>query len=197
MRSFIFDVNGIFLISKHIHSRMERKLGVKPDQFLPVLSSIMDQVRRPNSPSCYQLFLPFLQQWGIRTSEKEFFQFWFSDETINTEILTYAQKLKEQGYTIFFLSNNFKERTSYYKQNFPNLFNVANKAYFSWETGYIKPDPRAWENIFQEQSINPTNCLYFDDSSKNITVAKSLGIHAYQYANVQKTKALIEKFISP
>ena len=156
----------------------------------------MNQIRQPNAPSCFQLFKPHLEQWGIIATEKEFLQFWFSGETINEEILNYTTDLKKQGFKIFFLSNNFKERTTYYRKNFPELFKTVDKYYFSWETGYIKPDTKAWLNILKEHSLEPQDCLYFDDSEKNVTIAKNIGIHTLVFTNLQTTKQAIEK-LSP
>ena len=42
------------------------------------------------------------------------------------------------------LSNNFKERALYYS-HYPWIHDVVDKTYFSWKTGFIKPDIRAWE----------------------------------------------------
>ena len=92
-----------------------------------------------------------------------------------------AKNLKANGLKIFFLSNNLKERTNYYLENFKFISELPEKAYFSWQTGYIKPDERAYNQILNEYNLKPEECLYFDDSDKNVAVAKSLGIQAHKF----------------
>jgi putative hydrolase of the HAD superfamily len=110
--------------------------------------------------------------------------------------MDYAKNLKEKGLKVFVLSNNFKERTTYYRQNFPEIFKDLNNAYFSWETGFVKPNPEAFQKILNDNGLIASECLYFDDSGKNIEVAKELGIHSEIYDGFDATKNIIEKITS-
>jgi len=94
---------------------------------------------------------------------------------------------------IFILSNNFKERTTYYREHFSQIFKAVDKAYFSWENGLVKPDERAFMNILQENKLPAPQVVYFDDSEKNIAVAKKIGIQAYKYENLTETKRIVAK----
>jgi len=122
----------------------------------------MEIVRKPNAPNHYQLWTKHLKKWKLNLSEDEFFWYWFSGEHIMGELLEYVKKLKSKGMKIFLLSNNFKERTKYYKEYFPQIFTVVDEAYFSWETGLVKPDEKAFLKILQENKLQPEQCVYFD-----------------------------------
>jgi putative hydrolase of the HAD superfamily len=61
------------------------------------------------------------------------------------------------------------------------VFNNIDKAYFSWETGFVKPDQRAYKQVLEENHLKPEECIYFDDSEENIEAAKKLGIKAYKF----------------
>ncbi len=196
MKNIILDLNGILLLSEPLHQRVERVWKIDKEEFLPVLKTIMEQVRQPNAPNCYSLFIPHLEKWNISVTQEEFLHFWFSGEKINQEMLEYVKDLKEQGNRIYILSNNFKERTLYYQQHFPELFQKMNKTYFSWETGFVKPDPKAWQNILTKESLQPNECIYFDDAQKNIESAENVGIHALIYTDYLTTKQEIEKFLN-
>lgn len=192
IKAIIFDLNGVFLESPPLSERFQEKFGVPTDKFLPVLKDVMDKVRRPDAPPAFSLWKPHLDSWGLDLSEDEFFDFWFSGEHLVPALLDYAKRLRESGLRVFVLSNNFRERTSYYRQNLSEIFKDLDGEYFSWETGYVKPDLEAYKNILDKNSLKPEECIYFDDSDKNIEVARSLGIHAEKYEGLKATKRAIE-----
>ena len=97
-------------------------------------------------------------------------------------------KLKQQGIKLFILSNNFAERAKYYEENFPWLKELFEKVYYSWQTGFIKPDPRCWQTILAENNLAPADCVYFDDSPANIQTANNRGIKSLLFTNVEDVK---------
>jgi len=103
--------------------------------------------------------------------------------------------LKSKQVKVFLLSNNFKERTTYYREHFPRLFRTVNKAYFSWETGFVKPDRKAYFSICKENKLQPEECIYFDDSEQNVGVAVSLGMHAEQWQGLTRAKKTIDALL--
>ncbi|MBS3169996.1 HAD-IA family hydrolase [Candidatus Woesearchaeota archaeon] len=192
-KAVIFDLNGIFLSSELLNRRVEAKWGIAKEQFLPALLEIMEIVRKPAAPPVFSLWKPYFQKWGMNLSKKEFFTFWFSGEKINTRALRFTLELRKRGVKVFLLSNNFKERTEYYQKHFPELFESVDNAYFSWKTGFVKPDRKAWLNVLKENKLDPKECLYFDDSEKNVTVARELGITAYVFAGTAKMQEIVKK----
>ncbi len=193
VKAVIFDLNGVFLKSELLSKRFKEKYGVPEEKFVPALKAVMDLVRKPNAPRAFDLWKPHLEKWGLNLSEQEFFDFWFSGEKLVPALVNYVDELKNKGLKIFILSNNFRERTEYHREQFPNFFEKFDGVYFSWETGFIKPDPKAYEKILQENSLKPEECVYFDDSDQNIEVAITLGIIAQKYEGLEATKNFIEK----
>jgi putative hydrolase of the HAD superfamily len=152
--------------------------------------------RKPGVNDSFKLWQPYLKKLGLDIPKEEFFDFWFSGEKLVPDLIEYARKLKKQGLKVFILSNNFKERTNYYRKNFPEIFANIDKAYFSWETGFVKPDPKAYLNILKEHHLEPKECIYIDDSEENIKAAKSLGIITKQHKNSKFTKRFLNRFLN-
>lgn len=193
IKAVIFDLNEIFLESDFLSGRMEKRYGIHQRSFLPALQEIMEVARRPAAPKVYSLWRSYFKEWKLELSEKEFLDFWFSGEHLNREVVKYAEELRKNNLNVYVLSNNFKERTEYYRQHFSEIFHSVDKAYFSWETGCVKPDQRALELILKENKLKPADCVYFDDSEKNVAAAKKIGIAAYKYASLEATKKIIDK----
>ena len=192
-KAVIFDLNGVFLQSEPLSKRFEEKFGVTNDQFLSALKKIMTVVRKPNAPTAYSLWKPYLDKWGISLSEKGFLDFWFLGEHLVSQLVEYANELRSKGTKVFILSNNFRERTEYYRQSFPQTFQCVDKAYFSWETGFVKPSIKSLQLVLSENHLKSEECIYFDDSDDNIQIAKSLGIHAEKWTDVESAKTAVLK----
>lgn len=107
-------------------------------------------------------------------------------------MVNYAKELKQQGIKVIVLSNNFKERSEYYGY-YSWLNNVIDKVYFSWQTGFVKPDVRAWQLVLEENNLKPEECLYFDDQQKNLDAAASLGIKSFKFTNKQDLQSIIQE----
>lgn len=190
-KAVIFDLNGVFLESEFLSARFKEKFGVDESKFIPALKQIMNIIRQPGAPAAYSLWEPYFKEWGVDLSEKQFFDFYFSGESLVSELVVYAQELKDKGLKVFILSNNFKERTEYYRSHFPEIFTSVDKAYFSWETGFVKPSTEAMNLVLSENNLNPSECIYFDDVDPNLEVARSLGVHAEKWAGLEAAKALL------
>ena len=195
MKAIIFDLNGVFISGPLLSDRFRDDFNVPIDNFLDALKEIMAKVRMPNAPEVYELFIPYLEKWNVKLSKQEFYNYWFGAENQNEKLIEFAKTIKDKGIKLFVLSNNLKERSAYYDVHFPFIDEVFDKTYYSWQTGLVKPDTRAYELILQENNLKPEDCLYFDDSEKNVEAAKSLGINAFTFTNPEDVIGIINKSI--
>ena len=188
IKAIIFDLNGVFLKSESLSKRLAEKTGKDAGEIYEVMKPIFKEVRNPERRG-EEVWQPLLELLSMKMPE--FFDFYFSGETINEEMLDFAKDLKEQGLKVFILSNNFQERTEYYRKHFPELFEVANKVYFSWETGFVKPDKEAYLNLLKENHLLGEECIYTDDSEENLEVAKELGIRSIKFESGEQIREYI------
>lgn len=52
--------------------------------------------------------------------------------------------------------------------------------YFSCRTHLRKPDPAAFQKVYQDLGVEPADCILFDDSAVNCAAARSLGMRTVQ-----------------
>lgn len=192
IRAIFFDLNGVLITSEHLSKRFEDAYSVPNATFVAALKEIMAVVRKPNAPKIFSLWEPYFKKWGIAITESQFLDFWFSGESVNEHALVYVKELKERGIDVFVLSNNFKERTTFYRSRFPQIFENLRGAFFSWETGYVKPSKEALLHILNTYTLEPQEVLYFDDSNENITLASELGIKAKLWTDLESAKQYLK-----
>jgi len=194
IKAVIFDLNGIFLQSPKLSVRFEKDFGVPKDVFMPRLVEIMDKVRQPNAGNAFGYWQPVLKEWNVNLSEQKFWDYWFKGEVQSEFMIKFARELRGRGIKIIVLSNNFKERAEYYG-HYPWMRDAVDKIYFSWQTGFIKPDPRAWELVLKENDLKPEECIYFDDQDKNIKAAESVGIKSFKFTNEVELELTLRKLL--
>ena len=192
IQAVFFDLNGVLILSEYLSDRFEKAYGVPSADFVSALKEVMAVVRKPNAPSMYSLWQPYFEKWGINLTEEQFLDFWFSGESINTEALEYVKELKGKGIKILVVSNNFRERTIFYRKHFPELFEGLDGAYFSWETGYVKPSTDALQVALSEQGLLPEEVVYFDDSEENVEIAKSIGVDGQLWSDLKTAREYID-----
>ncbi len=183
-------MNGVFIKDAGpLSQRIESKFGIPADEIYPLIKQILHEVRKPDADSTL-LWQPLLDRLDF--NYKDFFNFWFEGESLNTELLQFAKEQRSRGIKIIILSNNFPERTRNYRQRFPEMFSVVDEQYFSWETGNIKPHPEAITQILERHDFRPNEYVYFDDSDENLDTAAKLGVITHRYVDLPDTK----KFLS-
>jgi len=195
LKAAIFDLNGIFLQSPKLSDRFEKEFRIPVATFLPKLSEIMDKVRQPGAGSAFAYWQPILKEWNVNLSEQEFWDYWFKAEIPSERMIAFARELRNKGVKVFILSNNFKERAEYYG-HYPWIHDAVDKVYFSWQTGFVKPDPKAWSSLLAENNLKPDECIYFDDQEKNLKAAESVGIKSFMFTDEMALEKTVREYVS-
>ena len=91
--------------------------------------------------------------------------------------------IHKSGKKLFLLSNislKFAEEyesVKWIKEVFKNFDGIV----LSATVGRIKPNPDIFEYVLETYGLNPEECLFIDDSAKNIEGAESAGIKGYLF----------------
>lgn len=63
----------------------------------------------------------------------------------------------------------------------------------SGEVKLKKPDPKIYQMLLSDQGLKAEECIFIDDSARNIAAAKQLGIHGIHFSNPVQLKDTLQK----
>jgi FMN phosphatase YigB (HAD superfamily) len=88
-------------------------------------------------------------------------------------------------YRTFLLSNINAIHEAYVNQHLKSEYGIESndqffeKVYYSHHVGKRKPEPEIFEQVLQENNLNPAETLFIDDSPQHLETAKQLGIQTF------------------
>lgn len=108
---------------------------------------------------------------------------YYKNREFNSGIINLINKLKENNYKVYVLSNNNKSAINYLKKC-EEVENIDGWV-VSYEYKLVKPDEEFFKVLFNKFNLNPEECFFVDDKEKNINAGKKLGMngHVLDYEN--------------
>lgn len=130
---------------------------------------------------------------GAHTTEQIVEAFIANDPTVEKEIrqvfqnlkgivtkreyaIAWVQHLKAAGYRVLYLSN-FAEITREHCLDALEFMEYMDGGIMSYEVKLIKPDPAIYEALAEKYDLKPEECVFVDDTFKNVEAAEKLGFH--------------------
>ena len=102
------------------------------------------------------------------------------------------EELKNKGYKMGLLSVHAKEWVEHLEKKF-DYHKLFHSTMYSFDIGILKPDKRSYLLIMEKLKSKPGECLFIDDSEKNIIAAEELGINVVHFKNPEQLKKDLEK----
>jgi len=94
-------------------------------------------------------------------------------------------------YKLAILSNTTNFETEVLKRwDIEDIFDVI---VFSWHIGSLKPAQENFKAVFSSLNVNAQDCLFIDDGDKNVLAAKSYGLQAIKYQNIEQLKQELKR----
>lgn len=195
-KAILFDIDGIVVTGKEklFSLVLADKQGIPREV---VEEFFLNDFRKCSfgKADLKELIAPYLPRWNWQGSVDDLLKFWFETEsTKDKEVLDIISKLREKGVKCYIATRQEKYRLEYL------LDKVGLREYFdgvfcTCDIGYDKKDREFFHYVFKKLGLESNEIMFFDDKEDNINNAKSLGIKAYIYDNIdilkEQTKDLI------
>jgi 2-haloacid dehalogenase len=104
------------------------------------------------------------------------------------------RELKDAGYPLYALSNWPAEKYIQVRHKFP-FFDWFDDIVISGEVRLAKPDARIFELLLTRIGRPAGDCLFIDDSPKNIAVAQSLGFQTIHFQSPEQLRQELEPYL--
>jgi putative hydrolase of the HAD superfamily len=104
---------------------------------------------------------------------------------INTTMLAYVFLLQNTGIKTALLSNMTLDILTHIRAKY-SWINDFHTCIFSCEHHIVKPDKKIYEICLETLDVDPSNCLFIDDTELNVHSARNLGIRAILFLNEQE-----------
>ena len=102
------------------------------------------------------------------------------------------EELKNAGYELHALTNWSAETFPFARDRFAFL-DWFNSILVSAEVGLIKPDPAIFELLLERIGRRPHECVYIDDSARNVAAAAALGLDAIHFESSDRLREALSR----
>jgi len=110
----------------------------------------------------------------------------------NEALFTYIRELKSD-YKIGFFSNIAGNYLG--KIFMPDQLALFDAMFLSYEHGYVKPQPQAFESIAEKLGVAIEECVLIDDQERNVTGAHNVGMAGILYLDMEQFRRELEQLL--
>lgn len=128
---------------------------------------------------------PYLVKWNWSGTVDDLLEYWFSSEnTKDEEVLQIIKDLRARGVKCYIATRQEKYRMQYLLE-VVGLKDHFDGTFCTCDIGYDKSQPEFFEHVLKELGAEPVEVLFFDDTQKNVDLAKGMGINAHFYDGIE------------
>jgi len=199
IKAIIFDLGGVILdISVDKTRRAFEQLGVEEFEKMYSLKDAnhLFQKLEEGKINDQEFYDEFRKSSGKKIRDDEIKSSWNSLLLqFRTGTLVALEALKKK-YKLFLLSNTNLIHHHAFNKIFEtqvgkgSLDSYFDRAYFSYQIGYRKPEPEAYEYVLKENNLSAIETLFIDDSLQNCDAAQKLGMQVIQLIEGMRVEEL-------
>ncbi len=193
--AFVFDFGGVLIdwdprhlyrkFFKDDHQRMESFLAeigftewnLHQDQGYPFSKAVDELSER------FPMYESLIRAYDAR---------W--EESLRGPILPTIEilgELKQAGYLLYGLSNWSAEKFNLVRPHY-KFFDWFEMIMVSGEVKLVKPDPRIFSLFLEKAGLQAKDCIYVDDSLRNVEIAQSMGFHTVWFQSAAQLRRDLE-----
>lgn len=118
---------------------------------------------------------------------------WVKMLSLKEETQAYLEHLKKQGFKIYILSNLSEESYNHVKNY--EFFKIIDGGVYSYQLKICKPNPKIYEELFNQYKILPKETIFIDDNEKNIEMSEKFGMYGVIFEDLETAKEEVNHII--
>ncbi len=182
IKAIFFDFDGV--------------LTLLPNGRTPIMQNLAEKtgVSLENVEACYFPFNKDLKLGNIMhediwekfcacigtSSDISILEYVFRHVPLNQDMISLLRQLKERGFILGIISNNFQERLASILDEF-NLHTLFTVTLTSSEIGSMKDEPEIFEQAMALAGVWPEESVYIDNSHENLVVPEEMGMKTFYF----------------
>ena len=194
IKNYIFDMGGVLpksTMTEYMKSISHSEAEFTLYQEMTKSNTWVEMDRGLDIEEACQIFC---EQYHHKQDEKirKFVGNFRQSNDPNPEMEQLILESKNHGYKLYLMSNV----SFLYKKFFPYIKSISymDGIWVSCEQGLIKPDRRAFEDMFHMFGLTPEECFFIDDSVSNIDAGRLCGMDGMVYrGNVAELRSVIRE----
>ena len=181
LRAVIFDFGGVLCFPPTTTqlAAAAALCGLAPPEFVAAFWRKRREYDRGTDPAIYWRDIgdscprPFDGAMVAEMTRREI-DFW---SHFDQRLFDWIADLRDAGLRTGILSNLPRPLGEHLRQ-IPGFLDHFDQVTFSYELGFIKPEPEIYQYALQGLNVAPSEALFLDDREENIDGARQLGIRA-------------------
>jgi putative hydrolase of the HAD superfamily len=189
----LFDAAGVlFPVNKVVGVALEQKFNLSEEALDPMWSGIYRQLSR-GTLTTDEFLDTFAGNYHIPRSDvtrQDFVAVFEEALTPMPGMNDLLTRLSERDVTLAILSDTVemfasaREKLGYFK--------YFDRQFLSFQTGYSKPNPLAYQAVIDYYKIKPGEIYFIDDKPANLEAAEKLGMSGIVFTNTQLLSEALE-----
>ena len=110
----------------------------------------------------------------------------------NDYAIPWIKELKSKGYRVLYLSN-FSEKAETDCASALNFIPYMDGGILSYREKVIKPMPEIYQLLIDRYHLIPEECVFLDDTERNLTAAAAFGIHTIHFESQKQAIEELKK----
>ncbi len=108
------------------------------------------------------------------------------------ESVDFLKELKSKRYGLYGLTNWSAEKFPYAFEHF-DFFSLFDGIVVSGEVKLLKPDPAIFHLLLERYHLDPSQCVFIDDTPANCEISRSIGLNTIHFENTDQMRTCFEQ----
>jgi putative hydrolase of the HAD superfamily len=113
---------------------------------------------------------------------------------LKPETFEWLEGLKKRGYKLFYLSN-FSHKCETQCPKSVSFIPMMDGGILSYKVNLTKPNPEIYKRLMSMYGLRASECVFIDDTPKNVKAAELLGLSGIVYKNHEQADAELEALL--